>query len=225
MLRLTRQQIREVDRRAIEEYGIPSILLMENASRAVADAACEMLDGNCVGEILILVGPGNNGGDGLAAARHLANRGADITIALLSDPGHFKGDALINWNIAQAMKIRTVPATEQLIESEPTMLMIDALFGTGLNRPPADPFPAIVKAVKHSNRPVLAVDLPSGLDCDTGKPLGPCIHATQTVTFVAHKIGFASESAQPYLGRVTVADIGAPRELIDAIAHNFTSQP
>jgi NAD(P)H-hydrate epimerase len=220
MLHLTRQQVREIDRRASEDYGIPSIVLMENASRAVADAACEMLDNNCVGEILILVGPGNNGGDGLAAARHLHNHGADVTIALLASPDKFKADALLNYRITQSMKIQTVPATPQLIETDPTMLIIDALFGTGLNRPPEDPFPAIVQAVTKSKTPVLAVDLPSGLDCDTGQPLGLCVHAMRTVTFVAHKAGFAKESAQPYLGRITVADIGAPRELIESIAQH-----
>src|SRR3954466_1578160 len=101
MTRLTRAQVREIDRRSVEEYGIPTLAVMENAARAVADACCEMLDNNCVGEGLIVCGAGNNAGDGVAAARHIHNRGADVTIALLNDPGSFQGDAAVNWAIVQ----------------------------------------------------------------------------------------------------------------------------
>src|SRR5215471_17562006 len=111
MLRLTRAQVREIDRRSTADYGIPSLLLMENAARAIAEACCEMLDGNCVGEVLILCGAGNNAGDGLAAARHMHNRGADVTIALLNDPGSFHDDAAVNWHICQKMGLTTVAAT------------------------------------------------------------------------------------------------------------------
>src|SRR2546423_1739717 len=104
-IRLTRAQVREIDRRAIEEFHIPGIVLMENAARGVADAACEMLDNDCTGQILVLCGGGNNGGDGLAAARHLRNRGADVSIALSVDPAGYKGDAMINWQIVSAMGI------------------------------------------------------------------------------------------------------------------------
>ena len=94
---------------------------------------------------------------------------------------------------------------------------MDAIFGTGLTQPPRDPFAAIVAAIHRTQRPILAVDLPSGLDCDTGKPLGPCIAATQTVTFVAEKVGFANPQALPLLGLVTVGDIGCPIELIELV--------
>src|SRR5947208_3319729 len=132
MVRLTRAQVREVDRLAIERYHVPGIVLMENAARAVANAACEMLDHNCAGEILVLCGGGNNGGDGLAAARHLHNRGADVSIALTIDPAKYKGDALINWQIAQAMGLPATPADPQSIERSQALLIIDAVFGTGL---------------------------------------------------------------------------------------------
>lgn len=218
MLRLTRQQVREIDRRAIEEYHIPGIVLMENAARAAADVACDMLDGDCVGEVLILCGGGNNGGDGLAVARHLHNRGADVDLALTIDPATYKGDALINWRIVSAMKIPWQPADPRQIAHTTAVLLIDAIFGTGLSDPPRDPFPAIVAAIEHSRVPVLAVDLPSGLDCDTGKPLSACIRATRTVTFVAEKAGFAAPGAAEYTGLVTVGDIGCPRELIEHVA-------
>lgn len=219
MLRLTRQQVREIDRRSIEEFHIPGIILMENAARAAADAACDMLDGDCVGEVLILCGGGNNGGDGLAVARHLHNRGADVSLALTVDPGKYKGEALINWQIASAMQIPWEPADPGKIAGTPALLIIDAIFGTGLSEPPRDPFAAIAAAVEQSRIPVLAIDLPSGMDCDTGKPLGACIRATRTITFVAEKVGFAAAGAGDYTGEVTVGAIGCPPELIESVAH------
>jgi hydroxyethylthiazole kinase-like uncharacterized protein yjeF len=216
MTRLTRAQVRDVDRLAGEQYRMPSIVLMENAARAVADVACEMLDHNCVGEVLIVCGGGNNGGDGLAVARLLHNRGAEITIALTAPPEHYKGDALINFNIVRAMNLEIVRATPSVISDVRPILIIDAIFGTGLTRAPDDTFATLVQAMADSHHPVLAVDVPSGLDCDTGKPVGAtCVRATRTVTFVAEKIGFDRPEAQEYLGRVTVADIGCPREIVE----------
>jgi NAD(P)H-hydrate epimerase len=216
MTRLTRQQVREVDRIAIERYRVPGVVLMENVARAAADVACDMLDDECVGQVLIACGGGNNGGDGLAIARHLHNRGAEVSVALTIDPAKFKGDALINWRIVEAMRLRVAPATPELIRHTKAVLLIDAVFGTGLSEAPRDPFPSLVMAIEQSRVPVLAIDIPSGLNCDTGEPFGPCVRATRTITFVAEKAGFASPAAQHYLGRVTVGDIGCPHEAIDA---------
>jgi NAD(P)H-hydrate epimerase len=222
MTRLTRAQVREVDRRSIEEYHIPGIVLMENAARAVGDEACRMLGNNCVGEILILCGGGNNGGDGLAAARHLHNRGARVNIGFTVDPANYKGDALTNWQIIQAMKIPAGPFAPTQLKNPRPMLLIDAIFGTGLSQPPRPPFAELAEAVNRSGLPVLAIDLPSGLDCDTGLPLGACIVAKTTVTFVAEKVGFDRAEAKPFLGEILVADIGCPIELIEKI---FNEQP
>src|SRR5438045_2257454 len=104
MRRLTRSQVRELDRLAIERFLIPGIVLMENAARAVAAVACDMLGGDCVGEVLILCGGGNNGGDGLAVARHLHNRGGDVSIMLTIDPEKYRGDALVNYRVAREMR-------------------------------------------------------------------------------------------------------------------------
>jgi len=224
MLRLTRQQVREIDRRSIEEFHIPGIVLMENAARAAVDVACDMLDDNCVGEVLILCGGGNNGGDGLAVARLLHNRGADVSLALTIDPAKYKGDALINWQIVSAMQIPWEPANPQKIAGTPALLIVDAIFGTGLSDQPRDPFPAIATAVEQSGVPVLAIDLPSGMDCDTGKPLGACIRATRTITFVAEKVGFAEPGARAYTGDVTVGSIGCPAELIESVANGQARQ-
>jgi hydroxyethylthiazole kinase-like uncharacterized protein yjeF len=218
MTRLTRAQVREIDRLSIEQYHIPGIVLMENAARAAADVACEMLGGARGRQVLILCGGGNNGGDGLAVARHLHNRGATVSIATTIDPGNYRGDALINWQIVSAMRLPCHPAIPETIAQSAADLLIDAIFGTGLTEPPRDPFPALVEAVERSARPVLAIDLPSGLDCDTGQPPGACIRATRTITFVAEKTGFAAPTARPYLGAVTIGDIGCPAELVSQIA-------
>lgn len=214
MLRLTRNQVREVDRLAIERYRIPGIVLMENAARGAAAVALAMLRGAPHASALILCGGGNNGGDGLAVARHLHNRSIALTIGLCTDPASYKGDALTNWQIVQAMALPCVPATPQLIATSPATLIIDAIFGTGLAQPPRPPFAELAEAVNQSGRAVLAIDLPSGLDCDIGTPLQTCIRATRTVSFVAQKAGFANPASRAYTGKITVADIGCPRELI-----------
>lgn len=216
---LTRNQVREIDRLSIEQYHIPGIVLMENAARAVTHGACQMLAGECIGEMVVLCGGGNNGGDGLAVARHLHNRGADVTVALTVDPNNYKGDALTNWKIIEAMKIPAVPFKPNLLDNPRPLLVIDAIFGTGLSDAPREPFPQIAMAVNQSRLAVLAVDVPSGLDCETGRAPGACIAATRTVTFVAQKIGFTQPEAKRYLGEVIVGDIGCPRGLIEEIAH------
>jgi NAD(P)H-hydrate epimerase len=219
MLRLTRAQVREIDRLSTERYHVPSIVLMENAARGAADVACDMLGPATRGKsVLALCGGGNNGGDGLAAARHLHNRGHRVAIALTIDPAKYKGDALTNWQIVSAMNLPCHPATPKLLAAAKADLLLDAIFGTGLTDAPRDPFPALVDAIAQSGIPVLAIDLPSGLNCDTGHPPGPCVSATRTVTFVAEKVGFAAPDARPFLGQVTVASIGCPADLIAEIA-------
>jgi NAD(P)H-hydrate epimerase len=217
MTRLSRAQVREIDRLAIEKYKIPGIVLMENAARAALEVARDMLDDNCVGQIIILCGGGNNGGDGLAVARHLHNLGGDVYIALTTDPAKYKGEAKINWEIVQAMKIKTFPAAPVGNVTSRAVLMIDAVFGTGLSEPPRPPFPDLVAAVNKSGVPVLAIDLPSGMDCDTGEALGACIKANRTITFVAEKTGFENPHAAQYTGQVSVGSIGCPIELINEV--------
>ena len=218
-LRLTRAQVREIDRRSVEQYHIPGVVLMENAGRAVVDAAMEMLDGVEDPGVVVVCGGGNNGGDGLAVARHLHNRGINVTIALATEPATYRGDAGINWRIASAMNLR-ICSTESGAARSASLsghLIIDALFGTGLATAPRDN--AWIESINSAKVPILAVDLPSGLDCDTGHPLGPaCVRATRTVTFVAEKVGFSNAIARQYLGDVTVGDIGCPRELIEAVS-------
>ena len=223
-LRLTRAQVREIDRLSIEQYRIPGIVLMENAARAVVDVTLDMLRGVEDPAVLIVCGGGNNGGDGLAVARHLHNRGVGVELAIANSQP-YTGDALINFEIVQAMEI-PAPAIEDAdipLEGGVVDLVVDALFGTGLRTPPREVWP--IDLMNQFPVPVLSVDLPSGMDCDTGKPLraGACVVATRTVTFVAEKIGFANPAARQYLGEVTVGDIGCPRELIERVARGETA--
>jgi NAD(P)H-hydrate epimerase len=224
---LTREQVRRVDQIAIEQFHVPGIVLMENAARGVVRAIYnERLSHQ---NVLILCGGGNNGGDGLAIARHLHNAGSHVTVGLCTNPAKYTGDALINWRIVQAMKLPTINVTTDWLKESHRLdaalgpdglsvrrsLIIDAIFGTGLAAPPREPFPQIVEAIERWAVPVVAVDLPSGLDCDTAEPLGPrAIHATLTVTFVGMKKGFLTPGAETYTGKIVVADIGCPWEAI-----------
>lgn len=225
IIRLTRAQVREVDRRAIQDYHIPGIVLMENAALHAADLAWEML-GRSKTNVAIVCGPGNNGGDGFAIARHLLNRGVyvDLLIPNLTPGFNYKGDAAINAQIIRSMglKMHDIHDSNDILNSAAMELVIDALFGTGLTRPPEGDAAKLIQLMNDCGLPILAIDIPSGLDCDTGEPLGPaCIRATQTVTFVAEKAGFAHVCARPYIGRVTVADIGCPKELITQVLNDL----
>jgi NAD(P)H-hydrate epimerase len=220
VVRLTRAQVREVDRRAIEEYGVPGVLLMENAARGAAGVAWEMVGRRRNEWIDVVCGGGNNGGDGLAIARHLHNFGAEVTVVLAIDPAKYRGDALINWQIVRKMGLTMVGTDDALahLDGGETALVVDALFGTGLDSPPRWSAAQLIRAMNTKGLATLAVDVPSGLDCDTGEPLGEvCVRAARTVTFVAEKLGFGNATSRQYTGEVTVADIGCPREIIDGV--------
>jgi NAD(P)H-hydrate epimerase len=215
MLRLTREQVRNIDRLSVEKYHIPGAVLMENAAIAACNVASKMT-GPTDGPVVIVCGGGNNGGDGMTIARHLHNRGYDVRIFLTTDPQKYAGEAKINWEIVQAMRLPAESGDFKKIGKSRPALILDAIFGTGLTQPPREPFDSIVAEIEASRAPVLAIDIPSGLDCDTGKPLGKkCVRANQTITFVAEKAGFARPEAKEFLGEVIVGDIGCPRELID----------
>jgi NAD(P)H-hydrate epimerase len=197
---------------------IPGIVLMENAARGAADVAWDILSRRPQ-NVTIVCGGGNNGGDGLAIARHLHNRGANVQVLLAIDPIKYAGDAAINWGIVQAMGLEVAGVDEaaELISPFGADLIVDALFGTGLSQPPRADAQSLIHRINSSEVPVLAIDLPSGMDCDTGEALEACVRATRTVTFVAEKAGFANPESIELTGEVTVADIGCPRELIDEV--------
>ena len=230
MIRLTREQSRCIDRLAIEKYHIPAVVLMENAARSAADVCVRLLASHSQPRVLIVCGGGNNGGDGLALARHLHNRAMDVTIAIASetaDSARYANEAMVNWNIVNAMGLPIVKAESRVIGRSDASLVVDAIFGTGLSSPPRPYFQPLADAindVRRSGRPVLAIDVPSGLDCDTGKPLGACVCATATVTFVAEKVGFALPGAAEFLGDVVVGDIGCPKELAQDVINDWAVQ-
>jgi NAD(P)H-hydrate epimerase len=218
---LSRQQVREIDRQAIEIYGVPGIVLMENAGRG----AVEVLLGLGVnGKVVFCCGKGNNGGDGFVMARHLDIHRIPIHILLFARPEDLTGDAAINYQIAARSGLPiSVFAGDALDLTEVNRCLaeadwiVDALFGTGLQGPVRPPFDQVILAINKASKKVLAVDLPSGLDCDTGKPMGATIRADHSVTFVDAKKGFTQLEAKGLLGEVHVVDIGAPRKLVEAI--------
>jgi NAD(P)H-hydrate epimerase len=215
---LSRDEVRAIDRIAVERLGISGLVLMENAGRQVADAAVRMLGGTAGKSIAVVAGAGNNGGDGFVAARHLAIRGAKTITFLVSPESKIAGDAAENLKIIRKMGLRVrqlIPASlaELAGELRKHDLVIDAIGGTGITGPLRGDLAAAVEQVNLSGRAVLAVDIPTGLDCDTGEAPGPTVRAAMTVTMAARKKGFDSPGASDYTGEVIVADIGVPADL------------
>lgn len=217
---LSREEVRSLDVLAADEYGLPTLVLMENAGRAAADRLVE-LAGGPPPRVLILCGPGNNGGDGGVVARHLEARGWDVSVVWLADPARLRGDALAQWEILERSGIpqeAVADATGLDARIAAAGWVVDGLLGTGLTRPVEGPIRDAIEALNRSGRPVLALDLPSGLDADSGRPLGAAVRARATVTFAARKLGFDAPGASDYTGDVTVADIGLPGALIRRFA-------
>ncbi len=224
MYELSVENARELDRRAVEEYGMDSIVLMENAAIGLWKHAMQMLDGIPDPRVLICCGPGNNGGDGFALARHLHNSRIPVRIVCTHDAQTYSGDAAKNLRIIERMGIETVRIQDLLTQpaNDAAPLMLDALFGTGLSRPiegeASELISWINRARVRSGSRVLAVDAPSGLDAQTGRPLNHCvIKADRTVTFAGIKPGMSRVEALEYLGDVHVVPIGVPIELLEAL--------
>jgi len=214
----TRDEIRAFDRYAIEALGVPGIVLMENAGRQIAEAARAMLAGRAKPRVVVLAGPGNNGGDGFVVARHLAIAGIRPEVALLAPREKIVGDVDTNLRVLEAMgfQVRVLAGKVEAMlgELRPMLaeadLVVDGMLGTGTRGEIREPYASAIGAVNDARRPVLAIDIPSGLDPDTGKPLGPTVRAAKTVTLAAIKISFRRAGAEEYTGEVAVADIGVP---------------
>jgi NAD(P)H-hydrate epimerase len=196
---------------------------MENAGRGCAELLMRLNPGR--EPVVILCGPGNNGGDGFVIARHLDNHGWPLSVHVVAKHSRQRADADINFDILYTSGIEFTQYRPDNFEQPhrdlflrqcaPAGWVVDALFGTGLSKPLAAPYDWLAGVVNDSGKPVLAVDIPSGLDCDTGLPLGPCVKAAHTATFVAPKRGFLNSASREWTGEVHVIDIGAPRVLVD----------
>ncbi|MEO8276313.1 MAG: NAD(P)H-hydrate dehydratase [Thermoanaerobaculia bacterium] len=212
---LTAAEARAFDRWAIEELGVPPLVLMENAAFAVAEAVGESF--STARRVSIFCGPGNNGGDGLAVARQLLTRGYEVAIALANFGRALSNDCARQLEICQAMELTVVELGDDWRETAALAaeadLVIDALFGTGLERPLLAPYAELVEWLNSLPVPRLAIDVPSGLDASRAHPIGPAIRASVTVTFAAPKIAHLLLPAAEWVGELSVADLGVPFEL------------
>ena len=208
---LTAEEMAEADRMAIEDYGIDVIVLMENAGVAAARLARRMLGGDVQGKnVCCLVGRGNNGGDGLVAARHLSNWGVGVRVILAGGRSDLRDVPARQLAIVDKMGIPVVGPTEGLADAH---LVIDALLGYGSRGNPREPAAGLIREGNASKAPILAVDIPSGMDATSGEPGDPTIEARATVTFGLPKTGFLNPSARRYVGELYLADISMPERV------------
>ena len=248
---LSRQEVRALDVKAASELGLPTLVLMENAGRGAAALLVEVMtqkneeplgSGSAVlpqvigllpppvsqplPRVVVLCGPGNNGGDGAVVARHLDGWGFPIRVVWFVSQVELRGDAKTQWHILEHSGVDQTAwydtygtslqsdALDGLVAGADWL--VDGLLGTGLTRPLEGALQLVIEAMNRSGTPILALDLPSGLDADQGVPLGTAIRARVTATFVAPKLGFAAAGASDYTGEVVVIDIGLPRCLLRA---------
>jgi NAD(P)H-hydrate epimerase len=207
---VTTQQMVEVDRLMIEDYGIGLIQMMENAGRSLAELARRLLGGDVYRRnIAVLCGSGNNGGGGMVAARHLHNWGADVRVKSVFNPKQLKKTPAYQWNILQKISVPDL-TIEQIGQVE---IILDAIIGYGLA---GDPYGLAAEWIEKANQsriPILALDAPSGLNTTTGIPGNPCISATATLTLALPKTGLFEPAAQHLVGNLYLADISVPPEL------------
>lgn len=224
---VTAAEMRRIDQGTIEGVGIPGIVLMETAGSAIVQAIQQHYP-RCQ-RIGIFVGKGNNGGDGIVIARQLAHAGRDVHLCLVSPPDSFTGEAAINLQIAKRLGLQieeiltdtgTVPTTLASCE-----LLVDAILGTGLRGSVRDRIATIITTINNLSIPILSVDLPSGLDADTGHPLGTCVQADRTITIGLPKRGLLVHPGAELAGKLEVVDIGFPEQVVDAqdIKVNWTT--
>ncbi|MCG2711217.1 MAG: NAD(P)H-hydrate epimerase [Candidatus Omnitrophica bacterium] len=222
VIRLNARQSKILDQRAQNEYGIPGLILMENAGLRAFEIAYKILKRRKSKSVLIFCGPGNNGGDGFVAARHLLNHNVKVRVFLLSGRDNIKGDALLNYRILQNLGARIIalPSVPYLRNDRVALnkagLIIDAIFGIGLNKVIGGGIKDVIAEINRADVPVLSLDVPSGLCASTGKVFGCCIAAHTTVAFGAAKTGFYKAEGPKKVGKLIVVDISLPRDLLKA---------
>ena len=210
---LTAEEMAEFDRAAIQDFGIDELILMENAGVAVANVARRMLGGAVAGRpICFLVGRGNNGGDGLVAARHLYNWGARVDLMVAGEKSDLRDIPSKQLAILEKMGVRPSGPEASMLGSA---LVIDGLFGYNLKGDPREPMSGMIRRANGSRIPILAVDIPSGLDATSGEPGDPCIVAHTTVTLGLPKAGFLNPNSRRFVGELFLADISFPQQVYE----------
>lgn len=224
-------EMKAIDTELTQKYSMPSLLLMENAGRGVAEEVKRLFervpqDQISPASVVVLCGTGNNGGDGLVAARQLAKDGVPVHVVLAREESAISGDAKTNLNIVKSLRLplevfnlgqlNTVNAL-----CRKSVILIDALLGTGTSGSLREPYATLVRLINESGKPVVAVDIPSGLDPDTGIAGDPTVKAATTVTMGLPKNGLVKKEAAPYVGRLLVADLGIP--ILSAIGQGGTT--
>ncbi|QGJ69727.1 NAD(P)H-hydrate epimerase [Planctomycetales bacterium 10988] len=224
---LSSEQNRTFDHLAVEKFQMPSILLMENAGRGVAYFLNQKLDR---GKVVLACGKGNNGGDGFVIARHLQLLGFEVKVYLWTEPEELKGDAATNFKIMEAAQISAEVGTSEAMftafeeDLKATDCVVDCLLGTGVKGAPRAPFDRVIELINAAETKTLAVDVPSGFNCDLGEAEGIAIQADWTCTFVAMKPGYLEPSAMKYCGEIEVISIGAPLLLVEE-AQSWSEDP
>src|SRR6195256_55350 len=220
---LNAAQMREADRRTIDDIGTPSLVLMENAGRQ-AVAAMEAMYGDLLErQVAVLCGRGNNGGDGFVVARTLAQRGVDVSLFLIGRVADVRGDARVNLEMLGRLGLTVVEIADSqawelhFSEVGDCTLIVDAIFGTGLNAPVSGLIQSVIADVNASGIPVVSIDLPSGLSADSAETIGDSIEAGMTVTIAAPKLPLVLPPAEIRAGDIVIADIGIPSSVIDEL--------
>jgi len=214
----TSQQIKNIDRRATREFGIPGTVLMENAATAVMAEMERFFDGLAGVRVGILCGKGNNGGDGLALARRLVIRGVAVRVAMLAPFSAATGEAKVNLSILRKTDVEITPNASARSLADIIAwsdVIVDAMLGVGLSSPLKGLYAQAVDMINSSGRPVVAIDIPTGIDADTGSVMGSAVKADLTVTMALLKRGLVLHPGAQYAGTLRVADIGIPSEAVD----------
>jgi len=222
---VTSGQIQQLDKQAIEGLGIDSLFLMENAGRGVSQFVEEILNKKNNDKVVVICGKGNNGGDGFVVARHLLNRGKSVSVFLLGKKTDIKKDAEANLKKLKALNCEVAEIADEKSQKyfydilPNSDILVDAIFGVGLKGQIKGIASDIISAMNKSNKPIVSIDVPSGLDSTTGEICGFCVKSTLTVSFTLAKRGFFLKNGPEYIGELSVIDIGIPKELVAKISH------
>lgn len=224
MYLVTAEEMQTMDRLTIERFGIPGRVLMENAGRGATRLLIDMFPDVCRKRIGVVAGRGNNGGDGFVMARYLSEMGAEVIVYLLGTADRVQGDAAANLNLLAPLKVPVIEMPDKRVFSQHRTVLrhcrlwVDAILGTGLKSEVKGYYRDVIEFMNQSRQPIFAVDIPSGLDADTGQPHGVCTRAVGTATFAFAKIGHFMYPGRRYTGRLGVVDIGIPSHILSEVA-------